>query len=827
MTTARHRPATELGLRPTPHPSDAPLLRGWIVPCLLALLGLAIGLAILGGPEEELYPLSGDSEKYHAIGQGFARLYADPIEAIRLWASRDASAEDLSRYGFDSWVLQHAPAYTALLGAAYLLPGDDERAGRVVTILLFAIGAALLYRLGLAFFGFWPGLLAALLYLFWPAHWVYGSAVLTELPVASAALGAALVLWSTATAQRPRSWILGGIALGLLVLTKTTLRYLAVPLVLLEAILDTERPGRFRLRRAAGRLIGYGATQAVWLLFLWGFQLSPNPLAATGDDWLWIYRGNYVPDRGWETVGIGDALTPELEAGIERARFVPEQDRRSAVYREAFFETLRRHPVEMPSLMLAKAGWFWSLPAVKTFARAGPLRLPPPVRIQPALAVAGLIGLALCVGRGWLRPLAAAIPIYLTLLHGATHFTGRYNIPATPFAMLFAFGAAGFLVAALRGVRVFPDPAGRIRAGIGPRLPAILLAAGGVVLALAVLRHWPGGAPLAVGIAAAPALPLASRLLGGGGIGWARGGIVLGALGLVAAGGAVSDPDPDRARVRLDEPGEGVRLVLSLPPDALPERFDAAFVLLDLLPSEKGEATLSIRLGGQEVGRFEGRPPSDSTAFLLDPEIHAAGDRWRRVLRSVQRQLEGGVRRLPGRADAGYDQFRQWHRVPVDPRLAFADPRLELEAVLVSVDGGYLDLFLDRSAPESGPGGREIGMPVFFENAYELSSYRFDAMATDRELADARLVRPVPVFSERVAAERFDREGNARGLPGEPRIRLRGALPGGHGLIREHSGALRPAWVLDPGEAVRMLDPAEIRTLQSDRDRYFDGFLTY
>ncbi|MBD3160581.1 MAG: hypothetical protein GF346_00515 [Candidatus Eisenbacteria bacterium] len=803
------------------------MLHRWFVPLLLVLLGLGIGGLILSGPEEALYPVAGDSAKYHAIGQGFARLYADPIESIRLWASRDATTEELARYGFDSWVLTHAPAYTAYLGAASLLAGDDERAGRWATILLFALGAAFLYRLGLAFFGFWPGILAALLYLFWPSNWVYGSAILTELPVAAAALGAALALWSSAGSTRMRTWILGGIALGLLILTKTTLRYLAVPLVILEALLDSGRPRRLRLRRAGGRLLGFGATQAVWLLFLWGFQLSPNPLAATGEDWLWIYRGNYVPDRGWETVGIGDAVTPELRVGIEEARSVPEGRQRGAMYREAFLETLRRHPVGMPALMLAKAGHFWRFPAVKTDARAGPLSLPPPVRIQPALAIAGLVGLALCIGRSGLRPVAAAIPLYLTLLHGATHFTGRYNIPAVPFAMLYGFGAVAVLSTALRGWLTAPDRVRRVREGFRRTLPVVLLAAAGAILALGVARLRPAAEPIAPWIAAVGAFPLVARLLGGEGIGRVRGALVLGILAFLATGSAINDPDPDRTRVRLDEPGEGVRAVFTLPPDARPHRFVSARLLLDLLPSERGDATVSIRIGGREVGRFVGRPPSDSTAFLLDRRINAAGDRWRRVLRSVRRQLEGFVRKRPGLEDTGYAHFRQWFSVPVDPEVAFADPRVELEVVLVSTDGGWIDLYVDRAAPPAPAGGRRIAMPAFFRNPYELSNYRFDALATDREQADARLVRPVTVYSEHVAAERFDRNGEGRRLSGEPRIRLRGGLPGGYGLIRDESGAARPMWVLDPAEAIRMLTPAEIRSLMSDRDRYFDGYLTY
>ena len=45
--------------------------------------------------------------------------------------------------------------------------------------------------------------------------------------------------------------------------------------------------------------------------------------------------------------------------------------------------------------------------------------------------------------------------------------------------------------------------------------------------------------------------------------------------------------------------------------------------------------------------------------------------------------------------------------------------------------------------------------------------------------------------------------------------------------MRRESGELRPQYLLDLSQAVQVLVPGQLRRLQADRDRYFDGFVTY
>jgi hypothetical protein len=397
-----------------------------------------------------------------------------------------------------------------------------------------------------------------------------------------------------------------------------------------------------------------------------------------------------------------------------------------------------------------------------------------------------------------------------------------------PFAFVYGIGG---ITAVIAGLRVL---VGRLRLDRGELLPRGLRIARPVASAVAgVVILWgtsrAGGALALAGpwLAGVAALPLGVQLLGGGRLALARSLVLVLLLAGLATGHAANRSDPDEARVRLQRPGDGVRLVLSLPEDATPERFVAADLMLDLLPSERGTSTLSIRLNGQELSRYEGRPPSGPQAFLLDEQIHKAGDRYRRVLRSVERHLELSVRKRSGMSSAGYDYYRQWYRVACDPQTAFAEREAVLEIVLLDTDGGFIDLFVDRAAPASGLDGRRIVMPAFFNNAYELSNYRFDALATSRTLADSRLDRSIRVLSQRRGAELLRASGGSQALRGEPRMRLRGRLPGGYGLVQTESGQLRPRYLVDLTDAVQRLAPAQLRSLQADRDRYFDGYLTY
>lgn len=789
MTVAgtRKPPATEPGLRPAP-PRDTSPSRGRLLPILIILIGIFLGTLRLAAPSGDLYPIEGDSAKYHEIAAGFSRLISHPIEGMKLWFSRSAGEKDLAVYNFDSWVLQHAPAYTFLLGIAYLLPGDDAAAGRLVTVLLWVAGGLFLFLIARDFFGTPPALAAAGLYLFWPAHWAYAPAVLTEVPVAAAALFTVWIMLRTAASGR-RGWIWGGVALGGLILTKTTLRFLALPWILFEFLLDRDGGTRAALRRAAWRTVGWGTTQLIWLIFLWGFQLPANPLASTGEDWLWIYRGNYVPDRGWESVGVGDAYTPELIEGAKLATEGTEGERKGAMYRHAFQKTLTSDPGGMAALFFAKIGIFWRFPAWKTDVGAGPISLPPPARLQPAVAVAALIGLAGMLRGPRRRFLPLLFPIYITLLHAATHLVSRYNVPAIPFAMLFAAGALGSGVARARSLL---DRSRRSSALRG------------------IVRPSPDEGPL----------QFAAR--------WC---VVLLPLALLWIGARANDPDPDQGRIRLRRPGDAVRLRLELPSDVTPGSFVSSEVLIDMLPSLRGRISGVVRVNGVDVGSFDGRPPSGAEAFLLDREVHEQDGRYRRVLRSADRLLDGNLRRRRGLSNAGYDLFRQWFRFPVDPGVAFAGTDLDLEIRIVSSSGGWLDLFVDREAPPSPSTSsvevpaRVIEMPAFFTNAYELSSYRFDALATDRVLADARLIRPIRVYSVRRGATRTGPDGE-RPIAGEPRIRLRGQIPGGYALVRS-AGRVEPAWIEDPAQGLRRADARDIQLLQADRERYFDGRLTF
>jgi hypothetical protein len=320
-------------------------------------------------------------------------------------------------------------------------------------------------------------------------------------------------------------------------------------------------------------------------------------------------------------------------------------------------------------------------------------------------------------------------------------------------------------------------------------------------------------------VAALSVAPLLLVIFGGGRRGFVRTLVVLLPLVVLSSGTLANDPDPDAGRIRLRRPGDGVRLSLDLPADAKPGQFVEAELLLDMLPSPRGRFTLSIRLSGDEIARYEGRPSSGPEAFLLDREIHREGDRYRRILRSMERHLDGFVRRQRGMKNAGYDYYRQWYRVPLEPGRAFRSSQ-RVEIVLVSTEG---------TRPVRGScgadvrfTGRTISMRRFRECVRAIY-YRFDTLLAPRARR-FRMIRPVTIHSSR-RGRIFDARGRTR-LSATPNAAPR-KLIGGYGLVSAAGGTGEAGWLADPSHAIRKLTPKEVLFLQADRDHFFSGLLTY
>lgn len=796
--------------------------------------------------------MQGDSAKYHRLGQGLAGMATEAPRALaQLLGGAGLDAESRARYGLDDWIFQHAPIYGWSLAAAYAPTGGAETAGRVVSALFFAGAAALATALASSLAGSMrigitgqriAALLAGSAFVLFPPNLYYATAIMTEIPTAFFLLLAAWGLERTRHRSDRRSLFLGGLALASLLLVKTTFRYAAIPVLLLDLLLRTDKAGwpRHLGWRAGGVLAGL----APFWLFLALAHLPIDPLTTSGDAALWIYRGNYVPDRGFETLGAGDAWTPELEEARVRTRGA--QNQKKALYETAFELTVQNHPVGFGALVLAKLAWFWTIPAIKTDLRFWFGSLPPPVHLHTLLAVCALLGAALALVRRSGLLVLALLASYVSAVPAFSHLVSRYTIPALAAASpLSAVGAVWLGAVAMDRIGRWrsQSPVGWL-AGIRARAVWLISGAAWVVLLASGrdgLAAGTGLAPTLAGrlyalLAAAGVLALAGwvarslsrresgrRLLGRADA-WGASALVALPVALGILGVRWSDPDADRVRLRLDQVGDRVTQSFSIPDFAAAlGDADRAELALDLLASPRPGCVLSLTIDGEEIARFGPQLPSGAEKFELDRGVFALQDRYARILRTAERNLDGFVRpRLP---QAGFDHYRQWYHVAVPLERLRTDGPIEVALECVEAAGGWVDLFGDAE-PRMEAGRRVIDQPAFLVNAFDLSNYRFEFFAHDRLEADARLIRPVSLGPAAVTA-RFEEAGDSRAAPqrGEARMRLRLHRRGDWACAVADPG--RAFWrvALEPGE--RWLDGNQRHSRAVDRDRWSDGWSTY
>lgn len=874
----------------------APWRRGLPLAFAVAFaLGLAAGAAHWLVPGADLPPMTGDSAKYDQLARGVERLIHSPPLLGRLFSGTLTMAERDS-LGVDRWELQHAPGYVLPLGLAYALSPDDEGAGRALGLVCYALAAGLLLLIGRRIAGRRSAWVLLGLFLLYPPLVYYALGVATEgHAMASLLLVAWLALLYHRRATRDRAlWL--GLALANLYLAKTTFRGLALGLLALElwslagfyplrrrARLSRPRassagrsgPGKARasarghrgglsvLRRRARTLalpllIGALAPVACALLVMAAARIPLNPLGRTGEDVLWAYRGNYVPDQGWESAGLGDAIGPELAEANRRVVSAPLSDEEGLALRHDIYGiglrlTIARYPIGWLALVGHKLRLFWTYPSVKTYLHTVTGQWAVPRWMHVLLWPLGLLGAAVaCRRRGGLW-IPAALALGVAAVHALTHLVARYHIPVLPIWLLYAGlgvksagltfarayrrladarrhsasdGAAARLAAPLRELPwrwpllalaallaggLLIDPPLALPAGAGRALYILgSLLRGGAWLALApfVLAlgrfSWPKRRARAAGLPAAAAL-----------------------LALTAAATPLAERDWDAFATTLSQPGEELVQRIGLSPGlrATPLRLRRAQLEIDMLRSPEGSFRLEVIVEGRPIQVFSDTLGGCYEAFLFDPESHDFQARYRRVADTFRRFVTGYLDPRYGARSPGFDYFRRWVKVPL-PRELLATDTLEVVLRLAAASGGaWVQVFGDRY----NESGRFLG-PAVGENPFEHSNYRAEYLAGDRRTMDARLTRPRQRESlwrrslRRDALGRLeeDLDPGWRDLEGDLRVHLRVALRGALVKRQTQAGEM-PTWVEEPGPEDVPYGKQELRRLQWWRDAYFDG----
>lgn len=843
----------------------------WWLPALFALLALLVlvpNLFLLDA--EQLYPVRSDSAKYDAAAVGVANLVDELPSALPKLFRGGFTPEERDRYDWGSGILQHATSYVVPVGIAYAWFGHHEKAGRLVTVLFVALTAGLLVLWTQSRFGRLSAVLAGLAFVFWPAHLRFGTAIMTEMPMAFWVLFPIVVMERTRKSTAALI-VLGGALLGVGMLVKISLRYLLLPLLLVD-FLERGGPGRFRF--LALRLAGVLAVVALWGGFLRGADLPADGIAAGFESQLFLFRGNYPEDRGFESVGLGDVSVPEL---LEAVRENPEtafpdlDERMVRVYRDALGKAIRNEPSRWAALVAAKAGWFWRWPAIATDVQAWFGTVPPPSHLQLLAVAAGWVGLGLMLARGGGGFLPLLLCAYLTALHAGSHLVSRYNVPAVALFLPYAgFGLSsalealrGFLLR-LRGAKspdagsgsLHPVPRTAESAVIGSfwrgasrweRL-SIVACAITVGVRLALPRDlWVGlGLDANPAHAAQEATTFAVFAFFGlwlllnrhrCGVGWPRS-LTIGMLpviwGLALLGDAHADRDPDVWGARLSRPGDRIVQTLALPDDIQWRAVRRSELFVDMMEDAGSHPEVIVRLNGDEVRHYReglGNPDED---YLLDRAVYAVQERYKRVDKAYDDALDGYVLRRYPDADKSY--FRQWFRIPVQLDSLRARGEMVIEIELVDPDGGGVTVFGDGQVEtaEGGANTRTVHAPAFLENPYELSTYQFLFFLPDRIRADVRFIRPLKLHSPSATGE-FFRQGRslsddlspARGRQrGEYRIRFRTALHGRY-VGRTSGDRTVSTWAVWPSAGEVPVGPDGLRVLSARRDSYFTGWRSY
>ena len=258
-------------------------LRRWLLPAGVGVLALLIGGLIYSRLLLPRGPLGWD-ESVHAL-KG-------------LVIAHDLAHGDGLSFLFNSYrQVLYPPIHSWFLALAYLLSGPSMTTAATVTLILFLLGAGLLYLAGGQLRSGvinWAGAVAALLWLTSPDLAGYAVAVMLEVPGLTALCLALLVqLKLLADAPDPREYMLLGAAIALTYLVRTPYGIILFLTVAIFLVLEVR--GRLWLlwnRRVFYLLLPLALVLAVWFAY-------PPKIAAT---WGWLV--NY-PD------GVDDPYSAE------------------------------------------------------------------------------------------------------------------------------------------------------------------------------------------------------------------------------------------------------------------------------------------------------------------------------------------------------------------------------------------------------------------------------------------------------------------------------------------------------------------------------------
>jgi 4-amino-4-deoxy-L-arabinose transferase-like glycosyltransferase len=347
-----------------------------------------------------------------------------------------------------------SPGAPLLFGAVYWLTGGvNPEAARIVVALLGAVMVVFTFLIGRRVAGRWAGLVAALLVATYPTYIENNGQLLSEPLAAFLLTGALLAMLWAAERERVWAWIVPGVTLGLLILTRP--EYQAISVVF--AALVAWHLWRVADRRRAVASVAVLAACAAVVVVPW---IARNHAAvgqwtvSTGGGKA-LFVATFLPGDGRQVptkrelmrrfLGAKDPITtPELKAQpmtplLDRvARKYPDLPRDKALGRIGK-ENLRKYLSEQPLAYLRmSAAKFWNIfnrgssPYMRDWGWVAYHRA------LLALAVAGFVLLVLRTRTRWTALLLASPIACIAVLGTILLAVPRRQVPLIPLVCVFA-----------------------------------------------------------------------------------------------------------------------------------------------------------------------------------------------------------------------------------------------------------------------------------------------------------------------------------------------------------------------------------------------------
>jgi Dolichyl-phosphate-mannose-protein mannosyltransferase len=371
----------------------------------ILLLGLGLRLAEAWDGRSPVY----DAQGYAAIAVSLER-----GDGFTLGADATQPASNYS------------PGLPLLTGGLYAITGGvHERSARLVLALIGSLSVLFAYLIGRRISGPLAGLIGAAAVAVYPAFVEYQGMLMSE-PLAATLLSAAVIaiLWAGDANEAPARWLLPGLLLGALALTRPEYLAISLPIAVVVFARGGREGWRSCLPQAAIMLLGLALLVAPWTIRNAVVLDRFVPISTGGGQVL--FAGSYMPSAGDpERVGtevlerhpgLREQLPPnprleQILSALAAQRF-PGLEADAALARmgrERLWEDLSERPLEYLGFLATKVGRLWS---------HGPrevMREPAWEVLHWALVALGLLGLlTLARQRRWEALLFGVVLISVT-----------------------------------------------------------------------------------------------------------------------------------------------------------------------------------------------------------------------------------------------------------------------------------------------------------------------------------------------------------------------------------------------------------------------------